>query len=134
MLLAEDGIDNQRLISTLIRKSGATVDIVDNGAAALARALEQAARVDAYDVVFMDMQMPIMDGYTATAKLREAGYKGEIVALTAHAMATERQRCLDAGCSAFLSKPVNRVALLASYQPPPSLAEQQVANDEDESV
>lgn len=116
VLLAEDGIDNQRLISTLIRKSGATVDIVDNGAAALARALEQAARVDAYDVVFMDMQMPIMDGYTATAKLREAGYTGEIVALTAHAMATERQRCLDAGCSAFLSKPVNRVALLETIR------------------
>jgi signal transduction histidine kinase/DNA-binding NarL/FixJ family response regulator/HPt (histidine-containing phosphotransfer) domain-containing protein len=116
VLLAEDGLDNQRLIGTLIRKAGATIDIVDNGAAALARALEQAARFEAYDVVFMDMQMPIMDGYTATAKLREAGYQGEIVALTAHAMATERQRCLDAGCSAFLSKPVNRVALLETIR------------------
>jgi CheY-like chemotaxis protein len=57
--------------------------------------------------------MPIMDGYEATRRLRAAGYQGPIIALTAHAMMSDRQNCLDAGCNDYASKPINRVEFLA---------------------
>ncbi|HEX3771945.1 MAG TPA: ATP-binding protein [Polyangiaceae bacterium] len=114
VLLAEDGRDNQALITTYLAKAGAQVKVVDNGQLAVDEAL---AAVDAeapYDVVLMDMQMPVLDGYSATSKLRMQGYRGPVVALTAHAMAGDRERCQSAGCDDYLSKPVDRAKLIAT--------------------
>jgi len=112
ILLAEDGPDNQRLISLVLRRAGAEVEVAPNGRVAMERALEEAGAGRAFGLILMDMQMPEMDGYTATRRLRERGYAGAIVALTAHAMEGERQRCLQAGCDDFATKPIERATLL----------------------
>ncbi len=118
ILLAEDGLDNQRLIALLLRKAEAEVVVADNGKTACELAL--AARDDGnpFDVILMDMQMPVMDGYDATAMLRQAGYSGPIIALTAHAMKEDRDRCLGAGCDDYTAKPIDRqrlISLVAKY-------------------
>ncbi len=120
VLLAEDGPDNQRLISFVLRKAGADVTVVENGRKALEYALATypgwGRREDdpnqPFDVVLMDMQMPIMDGYEATRRLRDAGYDRPVVALTAHAMEHDRAKCLDAGCDDYVAKPIDRHKLI----------------------
>lgn len=112
VLLAEDGLDNQRLISFVLRKAGAEVKVVENGQLAYDAALDAVERGSVYHVVLMDMQMPVLDGYSAVAKLREADYQGVIVALTAHAMVGDRQKCIEAGCNDFATKPINRHHLI----------------------
>ena len=109
ILLAEDSIDNQRLISLILQKAGAQLTIAENGQAALKEVAQQA---DAFDVVLMDMQMPVVDGYEATRRLRQQGFRRPIVALTAHATADDRRKCLDAGCDDFIPKPIDRRRLL----------------------
>jgi PAS domain S-box-containing protein len=112
ILLAEDGPDNQRLIAFLLKKAGATVELADNGRIGLEKALAAAQGGEAFDVILMDMQMPEMDGYEATGRLRAAGYDGPIIALTAHAMASDKEKCLAAGCDDYASKPIDRQRLL----------------------
>ena len=107
ILLVEDSPDNQALISIYLNRAGAHVDIASDGAQGCKMALNSS-----YDVVLMDVQMPIMDGMTAIKNLRENSYKRPVIALTAHAMKEERIRCLQAGFSDFLSKPVNREDLI----------------------
>ncbi|MCE5278973.1 MAG: GAF domain-containing protein [Planctomycetaceae bacterium] len=114
LLLAEDGYDNQVLIATILRKAGAHVDIVANGQLAVDAVQAARARNQSYDIVLMDMQMPEMDGYQATAILRGLGIATPIVALTAHAMIGDRKKCIDAGCTDYVTKPINRQALVGT--------------------
>ena len=118
ILLAEDGLDNQALLSGYLRRAGAQVEIAENGRIAYEQVTEtlHSDPEPAFDLILMDMQMPELDGYGATAKLRSAGYEGPIIALTAHAMADDRTRCLQAGCTDYLSKPVHRSTLLSTLQ------------------
>ena len=111
ILLAEDNPTNQAVIAGLLSRMGARVETVDNGLEATNRALSAASMNQPYDVVLMDMQMPVMDGYEATASLRDAGYARPIVALTAHAMSGDKDKCLAAGCDGYATKPVNRNVL-----------------------
>src|SRR5438874_2420916 len=90
----------------------AEVETAENGLVACELALRAADAATPYDLILMDMQMPELDGYAAAARLRAAGYRGPIVALTAHAMEDERARCLDAGCDGFAAKPILRRALI----------------------
>ncbi len=112
VLLAEDGVDNQRLIRHFLTQVGAEVVIAPNGEEAVRRALEASGGGGAFDVILMDMQMPVMDGYEATRTLRRETYSGPIIALTAHAMAGARERCIEAGCSDYATKPIDRERLI----------------------
>jgi two-component system sensor histidine kinase/response regulator len=98
----EDNDINQIVATELLQDAGFVVDVADNGQLALER-MEQ----ERYDLVLMDMQMPVMDGIAATREIRRRDHhrKLPVVAMTANAMAQDRQRCLDAGMNDFLSKP-----------------------------
>lgn len=108
VLLVEDGPDNQRLIAFVLQKAGAKVSIAENGKEGAEIALSAWRSGQPFGVILMDMQMPVMDGFTATGVLRDAGYDGPIIAMTAHAMKDDINRCLAAGCDAYLSKPIDR--------------------------
>jgi signal transduction histidine kinase/DNA-binding response OmpR family regulator len=115
ILLAEDNIVNQRVAVGLLTRRGHAVDVVANGLEALA-----ALELSSYDVVLMDVQMPEMGGIEATRAIRErevsSGGHTRIVALTAHAMAGDRERYLEAGMDGYLSKPVDPTALFAAIE------------------
>ncbi len=114
VLLAEDGPANQRLLAHHLSKAGAQVTIADNGRIAL-EMLERADQLEEpFDLLVTDMQMPEMDGYTLARTLRKRGSTLAIVALTAHAMAEDRDKCLAAGCDDYASKPINKATLLAT--------------------
>jgi CheY-like chemotaxis protein len=112
VLVAEDGLDNQRLIALQLRKAGLQVDVAEDGHTALEKALAAQEGGKPYDVLLMDVQMPELDGLSATSQLREAGYEGPVIALTAYAMPSDRERCLRAGCNDFVSKPIDWDRLL----------------------
>jgi CheY-like chemotaxis protein len=114
VLLAEDGPDNRRLIEFFLKQAGAHVTTVENGLAACEEMQAALDQGDPFDVVLMDMQMPVKDGYDATRQSREAGYSAPIIALTAFAMEGDRQKCIDAGCDEYLAKPIKRDDLLST--------------------
>ena len=116
LLLAEDNPDLQALIAAMLRKQGAEVDLADNGQLAVESAWEAAEANKPYQVVLMDMQMPIMDGVDATRTLRARGYRGPIVALTAAAYQADREKLIEAGCDDVETKPVQRGRLLVAIE------------------
>ncbi len=116
LLVVEDVELNQRLIAALLRRAGASVDVASDGRSGLELALEALRRDEPYDLVLLDMQMPVMDGYETARRLRFAGYSRPILALTAHAMTTDREKCLEAGCTAYETKPIQRERLLVTCQ------------------
>jgi len=101
LLLAEDNADNQRLISMRVQQTGADISIAENGKVAIEMALKQP-----YDLILMDIQMPVMNGLDAIKTLRNKGYTGSIVALTANAMQEDINNCKEAGSDGFLTKPI----------------------------
>ena len=120
ILLAEDGPDNQRLLSLVLKRAGAEVAVAESGQEAVEMALDHfpnwGRRHDdvmlPFDLILMDIQMPGMDGYQATARLRQEGYPGPIIALSAYATTVAAERCIEAGCDDYLAKPIDRDALL----------------------
>lgn len=113
VLLAEDNAINQRVAARLLEKHGFTVETAEDGQAAV-----EAWQRGRFDLVLMDIQMPILDGYQATAKIRElerqAGIRTPILALTANAMPEDRARCLKAGMDGYIAKPIQGRELIAA--------------------
>jgi CheY-like chemotaxis protein len=115
VLVAEDNMVNQTLARRLLEKRGYTVSVVGDGQAALA-ALEN----ESFDIVLMDVQMPVMDGFEATASIRRreqlSGTHIPIVAMTAHAFKGDQEKCLAIGMDAYLSKPIRQQELYATIE------------------
>ncbi len=128
VLLVEDVKLNQTLVSAMLKRGGAVVEVASNGLEGCERVAEAERDGRPYDVILMDMQMPVLDGYQATRRLRETGCTIPIIALTAHAMAGDREKCLEAGCTEYTTKPLDRARLLelcrrviSSPEPPAAL-------------
>jgi CheY-like chemotaxis protein len=105
----EDNVVNQKMVVRMLEKMGCSVDVAGNGLEAV-RMVEQLS----YDLVFMDCQMPEMDGYEATAEIRRRQGSSKhtpIVAMTANAMQGDRERCIDAGMDDYVAKPVKKEAV-----------------------
>jgi len=102
VLLVEDNSENQKLIATSIRKTGLTVDIAENGKTGVEKALS-----GNYDLVLMDMQMPVMGGLEAIRKLRSSGYMAPIISITANALQEDKNSCFAAGANNYLTKPLD---------------------------
>jgi CheY-like chemotaxis protein len=119
VLVAEDNKSNQVLIKAILEKLGLQVLLAENGRQAM-----EAAVQTPFDLILMDMQMPVMNGFEATRQLRRQSIRIPIIALTAHAMDEERSACFQAGCDDFISKPLRKdelVALLDKYLNPVSV-------------
>jgi CheY-like chemotaxis protein len=116
LLLVEDSADNRLIIQSYFKRTTDYIDIAENGAIAVEK-----FKAGKYDLVLMDVQMPIMDGYTATREMRkwereQGRTETPIIALTAHAMKEDMQKSLDAGCTDHLTKPIKRVTLMEAVQ------------------
>ena len=108
ILVVDDGATNRKYIRVVLETHGYRVETVEDGQAAV----DHWQRGGAMDLVLMDMQMPVLDGYDATRQLRQSGCTCAVVALTASALKGDRQRCFDAGCDDYLTKPIDRAVLL----------------------
>ncbi|QDT16941.1 PAS domain-containing sensor histidine kinase [Alienimonas californiensis] len=128
VLVVEDGEVNRRLIRVVLERAGVALDEAADGREGVDAAVAAAAAGSPYEVVLMDMQMPVLDGYGAARELRACGFAVPVIALTAHAMDGDREKCLAAGCTDYLPKPIRPDALLsklsavltAADAPPPA--------------
>ena len=111
VLLAEDAPVIQRVIAHLLKKMSLDVELAENGRVACEKAIKSADEGHAFDVILTDIQMPEMDGYEAVRWLRAHGWQGPLIALTAHAMVGDREKCLEAGCDDYITKPVTMTDL-----------------------
>lgn len=107
VLLAEDLPDLAKLVQHMLERTNLELDVAKNGAIAYEKAMFSQEAGRPYELILMDIRMPIMDGYQVTRRLRDHGWTGPIVALTASAMEGAREKCLKAGCNDYLSKPVD---------------------------
>ncbi len=114
ILLVEDGEDNRRLIGFILAAAEACVEIAVDGGEALTKVRAAEAAGQPFHLIVMDMQMPVVDGYEASRRLRSEGCQSSIIALTAHAMSTDRDKCLEAGCDDFCTKPIVRHTFLST--------------------
>jgi CheY-like chemotaxis protein len=118
ILLVEDSPDTKALMTFLLTRAGAEVQAVENGQAAIAAALSALAKRTPFDIILMDMQMPIMDGREATLRLRKQGYDRPIIAFTAQSVEYTREKCIRAGCDDYITKPFRShtmIELVARY-------------------
>lgn len=130
VLVVDDSEDIRLLVKQILTDSGATVDVAQDGYAAVS-SIEQAlvGNTDLPDLILLDMQMPRLDGYQTASRLRKMGFDGPIIALTADAMHGDMARCIEAGCNAYLSKPVDAPELVAAvHQYSPDLKAQTHGN------
>ena len=108
VLIVDDGETNRRMVSVYLERANASFDTAENGKIAIEK-----VNAGNFDVVLMDMHMPVMDGFEATKLLRRQGHKIPIIALTANITTDDKKQCFAAGCSGFVAKPVNREQLLS---------------------
>ena len=114
VLVVDDNLENIRILRFLLEDAGASVEDARNGREGVDAALQAEADGRPFDVVLMDMSMPVLDGYAATRELRSTGCETQIIALTAYAMAGDEERCREAGCNAYLTKPIVAERLLST--------------------
>lgn len=107
VLAVDDAPDNLTLVSLYLQNTGAELTMVDNGL----KAIEMVKDED-FDIILMDVQMPVMDGHLATQKIRELGFEKPIIAFTAHAIGEEQEKCISSGCNDVITKPINKMALI----------------------
>lgn len=117
LLLVEDDQDHRPLLTLMLQKSGADVSVAENGKIAIDMAHAARDAGSPFDIIVMDLQMPVLDGLAATRELRTQGFTNPIVALTARALSNERDHCFDAGCNDFLRKPITRPDLVRVLAP-----------------
>ena len=111
VLVVDDGEENRKLIRLVLRRAGAAVTCAADGQ----ECLDRTAEAD-FDLILLDMQMPVLDGYQTAGRLRQRGFEAPVIALTAHAMRGDDRRCLEAGCSGYLCKPIDIDRLLATVR------------------
>lgn len=116
ILVVDDRRDNRHLMRILLTKMGATVELAEDGEAAIAAVAQADTSKQPFDCILMDMHMPGLDGYEATRLLREQGVTTPILALTASATISDRERCLKVGCDEYISKPIDHAELLRLLQ------------------
>src|SRR5690606_6124582 len=114
VLVVDDRREVRHLAGHMLEDAGAEVELAVDGRDALNHVAEAEAGGRDFDAILLDMQMPVLDGYTAAAELRSRGFAGSIIALTANAMKEDERKCLASGCDAYLAKPLDRAALIGT--------------------